>query len=81
MTLPERIDLRRVDEYLSTFESCMVCDVRNIFDGVVKVETSGLQMEEKRTAIELLAIKERLSQARVSLKWVDGEQELEDGLT
>ena len=81
MTLPERIDLRRVDEYLSTIESCMVCDVRNIFDGVVKVETSGLQMEEKRTAIELLAIKERLSQARVSLKWVDGEQELEDGLT
>ena len=59
----------------------MVCDARNISDGVVKVETSGLQMEEKRTAIELLAIKERLSQARVSLKWVDGEQELADGLT
>ena len=43
MTLPERIDLRRVDEYLSSFESCMVCDARNISEGVVKVETSGLK--------------------------------------
>ena len=38
-------------------------------------------MEEKRTAIELLAIKERLKQANVNLKWVDGDQELADGLT
>lgn len=38
-------------------------------------------MEEKRTAIELLAIKERLQQALVTLKWVDGEQELADALT
>ena len=77
----QKIDLRHTDEYLSSFESTMVCDARNIFDGIVKVETSGLQMEEKRTAIELLAIKERLQQARVTLKWVDGEQEMADGLT
>ena len=38
-------------------------------------------MEEKRTAIELVAVKERLKQADVDLKWVDGEQELADGLT
>ena len=76
-----KLDLRKADSYLQTFPSCMVCDARNIFDGVVKVETSGLQMEEKRTAIELLAIKERLSQARVELKWVDGDQEMADGLT
>jgi hypothetical protein len=76
-----KLDLRKTDEYLQQVTSCMVCDARNIYDGVVKVETSGLQMEEKRTAIELLAIKERLSQAKVLLKWVDGEQELADGLT
>ena len=32
--------------------------------GIVKVETSGLHMEERRTAIELLAVKERLQQGR-----------------
>lgn len=76
-----RVDLRKTDEYLSSIPSCMVCDAKNIYDGVVKVETSGLHMEEKRTAIELLAIKERLQQANVSLKWVNGDQELADGLT
>ncbi len=76
-----KLDLRKTDEYLRQFKSSLVCDARNIFDGIVKVETSGLQMEEKRTAIELLAVKERLKQANVDLKWVDGEQELADGLT
>ena len=76
-----RVDLRKTDDYLSSIPSCMVCDAKNIYDGVVKVETSGLHMEEKRTAIELLAIKERLQQANVSLKWVNGDQELADGLT
>ena len=78
---PNTLSLKHADEYLSQHDSVMVCDARNIFDGVVKVETSGLHMEEKRTAIELLAIKERLGQARVSLRWVDGDQELADGLT
>ena len=76
-----KLDLRKTDELLSCFRSSLVCDARNIFDGIVKVATSGLQMEEKRTAIELLAVKERLKQANLDLKWVHGEQELADGLT
>ena len=79
MMTPQKMSLKCPDDLLSTFSSCLVCDARKIFDGIVKVETSGLQMEEKRTAIELLAIKERLKQARVELKWVDGEQELAEG--
>lgn len=76
-----KLDLRYSDDMLSSFESGLIVDARNIYDGLSRVESSGLQMEEKRTAIELLAIKERLGQARVTLKWVDGEQELADGLT
>ena len=81
MLTPKVLDLRKSDDYLKTFESCLVGDARNIYDGINKVETSGLHMEERRTAIELLSIKERLRQARVTLKWVDGEQEMADGLT
>ena len=78
---PTKVDLRVADEYLRTFESGLIVDARNIYDGLSRVESSGLQMEEKRTAIGLLAIKERLHQAAVDLKWVDGEQEHADGLT
>ena len=42
---------------------------------------SGLRMEEKRSAIELLRVKERLPQARVVIRWVDGDRELADCLT
>lgn len=64
---PGKLDLRKIDCYLQQTESCLVCDARNIYGCVCKVETSGLHMKEKRTAIELFAIKERLNQANVSL--------------
>lgn len=80
----QSIDLRKANELLSSIESSVVVvvvvDARNVFDGVNKVESSGPQMQEKHTAIELLA-KERLKQAKVTLKWVDGELELADVLT
>ena len=75
------LDLRRSDDYLQEFSSVVVCDARNVYDGLAKVETSGLHMEEKRTAIELLGVKERVQQANVMIRWVDGDQELADSLT
>lgn len=77
----EHVDLKQTDSYLQQNPSCLICDAKNVFDGVCKVETSGLHMEERRTAIELLAIKERLQQAKVGLRWVNSDQELADGLT
>ena len=81
MQSPGPLDLRKADEILSGVPSCLVCDAKNIYDGIMKIESSGLQMEERRTAIELLGIKERLRQANVCLRWVNGDQELADGLT
>ena len=81
MSQTHKMDLRRADEYSCQFESFLVSDSKNVYDALVKVETSGLHMEEKRTAVELLGIKERLGQARVTIRWVDGDQELADSLT
>ena len=75
------LKLGDTDKYLCRIPSCMVCDAKNVYDGVVTVQTSGLKMEEKRTALELLAIRERLGQAAVSLRWVNSDQELADGMT
>ena len=76
-----KMDLRDADRYLCQEPSFVVSDSRNAYDGLAKVETSGLHMEENRTAIELLGVKERLAQACVTIKWVDGDQELADCLT
>ena len=45
------------------------------------METRGLQLEEKSTAVECLAIRNRTKHAGVKLRWVDSDQELADGLT
>jgi hypothetical protein len=75
------LDLRSVDQTLCLQNSAVISDSKNAYDALKRIETSGLQMEEKRTAIELLGIKERLSAARIDCRWVDSDQELADGLT
>ena len=58
--------------FLQSLPSCLVVDAK---------KSSGLQLEEKRTAIELLAIKQRLLQASIFLRWVNSGQQLSDALT
>ena len=43
-----KLDLRKSGSSLSSFKSVLVGDARNIYDGIVKVETSGLRMAERR---------------------------------
>lgn len=76
-----KVDLGKRDEVIALQESFLISDSKNVFDRLERIQTSGLQMEERKTAIELVGIKERLSQANVKCKWVSGDQELADGLT
>jgi hypothetical protein len=41
-----------------------------------RIETSGLQLEERRVAIEILSIRERTRQAGIVVKWCDSDQKL-----
>ena len=78
---PKPLVLANSDLLLSRWKTCMIVDAKNVFDAVCKIETAGLQLEEKRTAIELLAIKQRLQQALVDLRWVNSDQQMSDALT
>ena len=71
------IDLSSPEKDVATMKSCLIIDAKNMYDALNRIETSGLQLEEKRT----LGIKERLRKARIFLRWVDSDQELADGLT
>ena len=70
-----------MDEALSRMPSVVVIDSKNVYDSVVRIETSGLQLEEKRLALEVLSIRERVLAAGVSCRWVDSDQQLADGLS
>ena len=75
------IAARDMDQVLSQVSSVVVTDSKNMFDSVVRVETSGLQLEEKRLALEVLSIRERVKATGIQFRWVDSDQQLADGLS
>lgn len=79
--LEERLNLRNPDPHIQKMKSCLVTDSKNVYDGLKRVESAGLHLEELRTGVELLSVKERIGPAGVDVRWVDSGQELADGLT
>ena len=77
----ESIPAQKMDEVLSRTQSLLVTDSKNVYDSVIRIESSGLQLEERRLALEVLSIRERVKLAGVDCRWVDGGQQLADGLS
>ena len=77
----ESVLLHGADEVMRLFPSVLILDSKNLFDAMSRIETSGLQLEEKRTAIEVLSIRERTKDTGIIVRWVDSDQELADGLS
>ena len=55
-------------------------DAKSLFDSARSV-SAGLRLAEKRTAIEVAIVKERLSAMLGYMKWVNSSQQVADGLT
>ena len=72
---------RDLDRALSTFDAIVVTDSKNLYDSGNRVETSGLQLEERRLALEVLSIRERTHAAGIQFRWVDSDQQLADNLS
>ena len=73
-------DLRRPDLTVRQILGCLVTDSRNVYD---KLETEMLVVKgaEKRTSIELLAIKESQMRTGLHVRWVHSEAQLANSLT
>ena len=69
------------DFCMRQFPSVLILDCKNLYDAMSRIETSGLQLEEKRTAIEVLSIRERTKHTNILVKWVDSDQQLADNLS
>lgn len=61
------------DFCMRQFPSVLILDCKNLYDAMSRIETSGLQLEEKRTAIEVLSIRERTKHTNILVKWVDSD--------
>ena len=78
-TIHTRVDQ---DEELSKApKAALVTDCKGLFDSVNRSQSAGLGLSEKRTAIEVLSIKQICSMSNVILKWVNSDRQLADILT
>eukprot|EP00913_Durusdinium_trenchii_P017721 g16654.t1 len=69
------------DSTMHTFgESPVITDAKALFDSTISV-TPGLKLSERRTAIEISILRERMAAAKCKVKWVNSRQQLADGLT
>ena len=73
-------DLQDPDNTVRGIPGCVVTDSRNVYD---KLNTEVLVVKgaEKRTSIELLALKESQQNTQVQLRWVHSEAQLANNLT
>ena len=78
---PRNIPVDMMDEALRGMKSVIVTDSKNMYDSINRIESCGLQLEEKRLAIEILSFRKRIHAAGISCKWVDSDQQLADNLS
>ena len=62
-------------------ESVMVTDCKSLFDAVERHQGQGLGLSEKRTAVEVLSIRQICQATGVRVKWVNSDRQLADILT
>ena len=66
---------------LRVLDSYMLTGCKSLYDALVRIESSGLWLTEKRTAVEVLCIRQRTENLRFNHRWIPGDQNLSDGLT
>ena len=74
------VDVRNVDQTVNQVPGSVVTDSRNVYDKL-ETETLNIRGAEKRTDLELLALKAAQIRNQVAMRWVHGEAQLANGLT
>ena len=77
----DKVEHVNMESRMREIPSILIMDSKNLFDAMSRIETSGLQLEERRVAIEILSIRERTRQTGIVVKWCDSDQQLADGLS
>ena len=72
--------LHQPDEVVKKVGGCVVTDSRNVYDKLI-TEMLVVKGAEKRTNLELLALKEAQWKTGVELRWVHSEAQLANSLT
>ena len=75
--------MRRVDEVLEKYvpQAQVITDCKSLYDALERSESLTLGLTEKRTSIEVQAIKQHVLATNIATKWVNSDRQLADVLT
>ncbi|CAK0906464.1 unnamed protein product [Prorocentrum cordatum] len=76
-----RFDLNDRRGALHRVPGALVTDCKAFYDGVVTSGSAGLGLDERRTAIEALALRRALEEGGTIVRWVHSHAQLADGMT
>ena len=62
-------------------KSPVITDAKSLYDALERSESSTRNLTERRTAIEVTAIRQRLEHGFICTGWVNSDRQMTDGLT
>ena len=75
------VSLENPNEVVKEIPADLITDSKALYDSLMKNESACLGLEERRSGIEGLALKESLGLSGCSVRWIHSHAQLADGLT
>ena len=70
-----------IDQEIAKVGGCLIIDAKGVFDAIHRSESAALSMQDKRSAVEGLALREGIGRTKTSLRWCQSEANVADALT
>ena len=70
-----------IDQEMSKVGGCLIIDAKGVFDAIHRSKSAALSMQDKRSAVEYLALREAIGRTKTLLRWCHSEANVADALT
>ena len=70
-----------IDQEIAKVGGCLIIDTKGVFDAIHRSESAALAMQDKRSAVEGLALREGIGRTKTLLRWCHSEANVADALT
>ena len=70
-----------VDDIVKQVPASIVTDAKSLYDGVEKRESFSAGLQDRRSGIEVVAIRQQVRDQGIKVRWTNSDQQIADGLT
>ena len=76
------LNLQTIDQSVrEATTAVMITDAKALYDSIARSESAGGGLKDRRSAIEVMALRQEMAKTGTELRWVHSEAMIADGLT